>query len=122
VLALLSFAFASGSKTAVLAAVFLMGLMAFMSASGLQLYVVMLAERFVPAAVDVASAVNITAFNAGIVIGSFLGGRIAGSIGITHTAWGGALMVLGAIVLTGWMKALERKDHAGAWDGAATTK
>lgn len=122
VLALLSFAFAADSKTAVLAVVFLMGLMAFMSASGLQLYVVILAERFVPAAVDVASAVNITAFNASILIGSYLGGLITDSIGITYTAWGGALMVLGAIVLTGWMKALERKDHAGTSDGAATSK
>jgi predicted MFS family arabinose efflux permease len=122
VLMLLSFTLAAGSKTAVLAVVILMGLMAFMSASGLQLYVVMLAERLVPAAVDVASAVNITAFNAGIVIGSYLGGRITDSVGITHTPWGGALMVLGAIVLTVWMKAWERKDHARALNGAATTK
>jgi predicted MFS family arabinose efflux permease len=88
-----------------------MGLLAFMNVPGLQVYVVMLAERFVPSAVDVASAINIAAFNAGIAIGSYLGGIITDSIGLIHTPWIGALMVLGAVILTGWSRALERKDE-----------
>lgn len=87
-----------------------MGLLAFMNVSGLQVYVVMLAEKFVPSAVDVASAINIAAFNAGIAIGSYLGGRITDSIGLIHTSWIGALMVLTAALLTRISMLLERKD------------
>lgn len=91
--------------------ILLMGLFAFMNVPGLQVYVVMLAERFVPSAVDVASAINIAAFNAGIAIGAFLGGIITDSIGLIHTAWIGGFMVLGAVILTGWSRALENKDQ-----------
>ncbi|KQO08489.1 MFS transporter [Paenibacillus sp. Leaf72] len=95
-----------------------MGLLHFMNVPGLQVYVVMLAERFVPRAVDVASAINIAAFNAGIAIGAYLGGIIAASIGLIHTTWIGALMVLGAVLLSGWSMALERKDQKGSQKAA----
>jgi MFS transporter, DHA1 family, inner membrane transport protein len=39
-----------------------------------------------------------------------LGGVITDSIGLIHTPWIGAVMVLGAVVLTAWSIALERKD------------
>ena len=103
--------FTAPFKIAGLITIFFMGLLAFMNVPGLQVYVVMLAERFVPTAVDVASAINIAAFNAGIAMGSFFGGVIADSIGLIHTSWIGALMVLGAVVLTGWSRSLERKDR-----------
>lgn len=102
--------FTAPFKVAGLITIILMGLFAFMNVPGLQVYVVMLAERFVPGAVDVASAINIAAFNAGIALGSYLGGVITDSIGLIHTAWIGALMVLGAVILTGWSRALEQKD------------
>lgn len=97
-------------KVVGLIAIFFMGLMAFMNVPGLQVYVVMLAERYVPSAVDVASAINIAAFNAGIALGSFLGGLVTNSIGIIHTTWIGALMVLAAVLLTGYSRSLEKKD------------
>jgi multidrug resistance protein len=103
--------FTAPFKVAGLITILLMGLFAFMNVPGLQVYVVMLAERFVPSAVDVASAINIAAFNAGIAIGSYLGGLITDSIGLIHTSWIGALMVLAAAVLTGFSRALERKDQ-----------
>ncbi|MDR6121061.1 putative MFS family arabinose efflux permease [Bacillus sp. SLBN-46] len=103
--------FTAPFKVAGLITIIFMGLLAFMNVPGLQVYVVMLAERFVPSAVDVASAINIAAFNAGIAIGSYLGGVITDSIGLIHTTWIGALMVLGAVILTGWSRALERKDQ-----------
>jgi len=103
--------FTAPFKIAGLATILLMGLFAFMNVPGLQVYVVMLAERFVPSAIDVASAINIAAFNAGIAIGSYLGGLITDSIGLIHTSWIGALMVLVAAVLTGFSRALERKDQ-----------
>jgi predicted MFS family arabinose efflux permease len=110
-LVLIILLFAAPFKIAGLITIFLMGLFAFMNVPGLQVYVVMLAERYVPTAVDVASALNIAAFNAGIAMGSFLGGFITDSIGLIHTTWIGALMVLGAVVLTGWSRKLEKKDY-----------
>lgn len=68
--------FTAPFKIVGLATILLMGLFAFMNVPGLQVYVVMLAERFVPSAVDVASAINIAAFNAGIAMGSFLVGLL----------------------------------------------
>lgn len=85
-----------------------------MNVPGLQVYVVMLAERFVPSAVDVASAMNISAFNAGIALGSYLGGVITDSIGLIHTAWIGGLMVVGAVILTGWSRLMEKRDRQEA--------
>ncbi|MFH7819641.1 MFS transporter [Neobacillus thermocopriae] len=102
--------FTAPFKMAAVITIILMGVLAFMNVPGLEVYVVILAERFVPRAVDVASAVNIAAFNAGIAIGSYLGGVITDSIGLIHTPWIGAVMVLGAVVLTAWSMALERKD------------
>lgn len=103
--------FTAPFKMAGLLTILCMGLLAFMNVPGLQVYVVMLAERFVPSAVDVASAINIAAFNAGIAIGSYLGGRIAESIGLIHTSWIGAIMVLVAAILAGFSSALDRKDE-----------
>lgn len=86
-----------------------MGLMAFMNVPGLQVHVVILAERYVPSAKDVASAINIAAFNAGIAIGAYLGGVVTDSIGLIHTTWIGGFMVTGAVILTGWSQVLERR-------------
>ena len=60
--------FTAPFKVAGLITIIFMGLFAFMNVPGLQVYVVMLAERFVPSAVDVASAINIAAFNAGLLL------------------------------------------------------
>jgi multidrug resistance protein len=105
------FMFTAPFKIAGVITIFFMGLLAFMNVPGLQVYVVTLAERFMPSAVDVASAINIAAFNAGIAIGSYLGGVITDSIGLIHTSWIGALMVLAATLLTGWSRVLEKKDQ-----------
>ncbi|AJS60621.1 MFS transporter [Paenibacillus sp. IHBB 10380] len=99
-------------KAAGLTTIFFMGLLAFMNVPGLQVYVVMLAERYAPKSVDVASAVNIAAFNAGIAIGAYLGGLVTDSLGLIHTAWVGSLMILVAVILTGWARTLENKDEA----------
>ncbi|WP_425283864.1 MFS transporter [Lihuaxuella thermophila] len=108
---LLILTFTAPFKAAGLMTIMLMGLFAFMNVPGLQLYVVQLAERYVPSAVDVASAINIAAFNAGIAIGSGLGGVVTDSLGLIHTAWVGASMVAGAVILTGWSMGLEQKEH-----------
>ncbi|AIQ61525.1 MFS transporter [Paenibacillus borealis] len=108
---LLVFTFTAPFKTAALITIFFMGLLAFMNVPGLQVYVVMLADRFAPSARDVASAVNIAAFNAGIAIGAYLGGLVTDHMGLIHTAWVGAVMVFGAVLLTAWSRALENRDE-----------
>ncbi|MEH7884153.1 MFS transporter [Bacillus sp. JJ1609] len=89
--------------------IFLLGMFAFMNVPGLQVLVVKLAERYVPAAVNVASALNIAAFNLGIAIGAFVGGIVVDTIGLIHTPWIGGSMVLGAVLLTMWSMAIEKK-------------
>lgn len=110
---LLTLAFTAPFQVAGLITVFFMGLFAFMSVPGLQVYVVVLAERLAPQAKDVASAVNIAAFNAGIAIGAYLGGVVTDSVGLIHTTWIGALMALAAVALTALARTLERRDAAG---------
>nr|WP_145157032.1 MFS transporter [Paenibacillus terrae] len=109
---LLLLTFTAPFKVAGLITIFGMGLLAFMNVPGLQVYVVMLAERFAPKAVDVASSVNIAAFNAGIALGAYLGGIVTDHLGLIHTAWIGSIMVAAAVLLTWWSRALERKDTA----------
>jgi predicted MFS family arabinose efflux permease len=106
VLVLLSFL--APFKVAGVIGVILMGLFAFMNVPGLQLYVVQLAEKYVPTAVDVASAINIAAFNVGIAVGSIVGGIVIDNMGLVHTPWIGAIMVFAAIILTGISAKLER--------------
>lgn len=108
---LLILTFTAPFKTAALITIFFMGLLAFMNVPGLQVYVVMLADRFAPGARDVASAVNIAAFNAGIATGAYLGGLVTDHMGLIHTAWVGAVMVFGAVLLTAWSRALENRDE-----------
>ncbi|MCM3785398.1 MFS transporter [Neobacillus mesonae] len=102
--------FTAPFKAAGLITIFIMGLFAFMNVPGLQVYVVILAEKYVPEAKDVASSLNIAAFNAGIAIGAYLGGIVNDSIGLIHTPWVGALMVAGAVLLTLWSLMLEKKS------------
>ncbi|MTT31877.1 MFS transporter [Terrilactibacillus sp. BCM23-1] len=90
--------------------ILLMGLLAFMNVPGLQLYSVILAQRFVPGAVDVASAINIAAFNIGIAVGSYIGSLVTQSMGLIHTAWVGGVLVALAVILTAWSGRLEKKD------------
>ncbi|MBT2694490.1 MFS transporter [Bacillus sp. ISL-55] len=103
--------FTAPFKVAGVITIFLLGMFAFMNVPGLQVLVVRLAERYVPAAVNVASAMNIAAFNLGIAIGAFVGGVIVDSIGLIHTPWIGAVMVLGAILLTIWSISIEKKEN-----------
>ncbi|OAB29975.1 MFS sugar transporter [Paenibacillus macquariensis subsp. defensor] len=106
---LIILAFTAPFKIAGLITIMLMGLFAFMNVPGLQFYVVTLAERYVPRGIEMASAINIAAFNVGIALGAYLGGIITDSIGLIHTPWLGGLMVFVAVILTGWSRTLERK-------------
>ena len=86
------------------------GAVAFGNVPGLQLYVVRQAERQVPQAVDVASGLNIGAFNLGIAGAAWAGGLIVEHLGLMHTPWIGGLVVLVSLALTGWSGALDRRQ------------
>ncbi|CAM3379441.1 MFS transporter [Paenibacillus lupini] len=110
---LLVLTFTAPYAAAALVTITLMGLLAFMNVPGLQMYVVLLAERYMPKSIDVVSALNISAFNAGIAIGAYIGGIITDELGLIHTPWIGAIMVFGAVILTAWSRSMEKKETEG---------
>ncbi|MBV7428680.1 MFS transporter [Acidovorax sp. sif1233] len=93
-----------------LATVLLWGAVAFGNVPGLQVYVVKQAERFTPQAVDVASGLNIAAFNLGIAGAAWAGGLIVTHLGLMHTPWIGALVVLVSLALTHYSGVLDRRS------------
>ena len=105
---LLVFTFAAPHAWLAVAVVVCWGAVAFGNVPGLQVYVVKQAERFTPEAVDVASGLNIAAFNLGIAGGAWAGGLIVAHFGLIHTAWIGALVVLLALGLTTWSGRLDK--------------
>jgi predicted MFS family arabinose efflux permease len=109
---LLALAFTAPHKLAVLATVLAWGAVAFGNVPGLQVYVVQRAERDTPHAVDVASSLNISAFNVGIALGAWGGGLIVARLGLMATPWIGALVVAGAFSLTTLAGRLDRNDAA----------
>jgi multidrug resistance protein len=89
------------------------GFLSFATVPGLQLYVVDMARRHRPAAVDVASALNIAAFNLGIAAGAWIGGLVVASpLGLGATPWVGAILVAGALGLTVLSGALDRRERS----------
>ncbi|MEP3349920.1 MAG: MFS transporter [Marinomonas sp.] len=90
------------------------GAFAFGNVPGLQVYVVQIAERETPHAVDVASGLNIAAFNVGIALGALIGGHIVDQYRLIDTAWVGAAIVLVALVLTRFSGYLDKKDRFAA--------
>ncbi|MCU6499600.1 MFS transporter [Rugamonas sp. A1-17] len=106
--------FAAPYKWLVLATVLLWGAVAFGNVAGLQVYVVRQAEHFTPRAVDVASGLNIAAFNVGIAGGAWGGGLIVDHLGLVHTGWAGGLVVLGALGLTALSGRLDRLNPRSA--------
>lgn len=113
-LVLLVLTFTAANPWLVVATVLAWGAVAFGNVPGLQVYVVQRAERDAPHAVDVASGLNIAAFNVGIALGAWGGGLIVTHLGLMATPWIGALVVIGALGLTtlaGW---LDRRDGISA--------
>lgn len=115
-LVLLVLTFTASNAWLALATVLAWGAVAFGNVPGLQVYVVQRAERDAPQAVDVASGLNIAAFNVGIAGGAWAGGWIVVHLGLMATPWIGALVVLGALGLTTLSGRLDR--HEGV-DGLA---
>ena len=98
---LMLFQLTASTQYAALVTILVMGIFAFGNVPGLQVYVVQKAEQFTPNAVDVASGLNIAAFNVGIALGSVIGGQTVEHYGLAQTPWIGALIVLAAFLLMG---------------------
>ncbi|MEG3767612.1 MFS sugar transporter, partial [Alteromonas sp. 14N.309.X.WAT.G.H12] len=109
---LLALTFTMESKVAAVITVLVWGAFAFGSVPGLQVYVVQLAEKFTPNAVDVASGLNIAAFNIGIALGSIIGGTIVDGMELSDTAWIGALITVIALVVTRYSGHLDKRSLA----------
>lgn len=108
-LILLAFTFTAHNPVMAVLTVLLWGAFAFGNVPGLQVYVVQLAERYAPKAVDVASGLNIAAFNIGIAIGSFVGGHVITEMSLMDTPWIGSTIVVLALVKTRFSGRLDRK-------------
>ena len=108
---LLVLTFTASNRWLMLATVLAWGAVAFGNVPGLQIYVVNQAQRFAPEAMDVASGMNIAAFNIGIAIGAWGGGLVVAHVGLIHTAWIGALVVMVALGLTVWAGKLDQRDR-----------
>jgi predicted MFS family arabinose efflux permease len=97
---LLLFTFTMQSKIAAVLTILVWGAFAFGNVPGLQIYVVKQAEKYTPNAVDVASGLNIAAFNIGIALGSIIGGSVVENMSLQDTAWIGAIISLMALAVT----------------------
>lgn len=108
-LVLLLFTFTMQSKIAAVLTILVWGAFAFGNVPGLQIYVVKQAEKYTPNAVDVASGLNIAAFNIGIALGSVTGGTIVENMSLQDTAWIGAILCLVALAVTRYSGALDKR-------------
>jgi len=118
-LVLFALSFTASNAWTAVATILAWGAVAFGNVPGLQVYVVQQAERHAPQAVDVASGLNIAAFNVGIAGGAWAGGLIVTHFGLLATPWIGGLIVvcaLGFTTLAGW---LDRKSGASTTYGKA---
>nr|WP_225419433.1 MFS transporter [Lacticaseibacillus baoqingensis] len=91
--------------------VMILGLLAFMNVPGLQLMTMQIAEAELPADAQLASAMNISGFNVGIMIGSFAGGQLLTHWGIWFTPLGGIAM--GALALAATLRLNQASDRVG---------
>lgn len=116
---LVVFNFTAVNPIAAVITILVWGAFAFGNVPGLQVYVVKLAQEHTPNAVDVASGLNIAAFNVGIALGAWGGGLIVEQAGLMHTPWIGAVIVLLALALTRYSGSLDNKNNNTAVSQAA---
>lgn len=112
ILILLLFTFTMSVKIAAVLTILVWGAFAFGNVPPLQVYVVQLAEKHTPNAVDVASGLNIAAFNIGIALGSVIGGNIVSHLSLNDTTWIGAIIALAALLLTCYSARLDKLESS----------
>jgi predicted MFS family arabinose efflux permease len=102
VLSLVMMAFALHQPVAMIGLVALLGLSTYGAIPPLQSRILMLAGRYQPQAMDVASGMNIAAFNAGVVFGSGIGGVAINAWGLPILAQVGAIIAVIAVIALIW--------------------
>lgn len=105
------FQLSANNSIAALITLLIMGVFAFGNVPGLQVYVVQKAEEYAPHAIDVASGLNIAAFNVGIALGSIIGGQAVSSVGLAQTPWIGGVIVIVALLLVVLSGKLDKKHQ-----------
>ncbi len=110
-LILLVFSFTADHQVPAIITLFFMGILAYASVPGLQLYIVQLSSKYLPGTENVSSALNIAAFNVGVAIGATVGGIIVqSSMGLPATPWISSLFVLLGLGLSIWSFQLEKES------------
>ncbi|WP_340616195.1 MFS transporter [Xenorhabdus entomophaga] len=99
---LVAMSFSLTNSVLMIGLVALLGLATYGAIPPLQSRILMLAERHTPYAMDIASGMNIAAFNAGVVLGSVIGGTTVREWGLETLTWVGAGMGVLAIVSLVW--------------------
>ncbi|MBR9891992.1 MFS transporter [bacterium] len=100
------------SPLATIAVIAIWGGFAFANVPPLQVYTVQIAREVAPDAVDVASGLNIGAFNLGIALGAWAGGVSVDTLGLAAAPYLGAAVVAGGIGLTRLSGRLDRRAGA----------
>lgn len=98
-LTLLSLNFFAQNQIMTIFILLLWGVFAFATTPALQANVVSIATINEPHAVDVASGFNISAFNVGIALWSFIGGTVVANYGLIETTWISSIIVSLSLVL-----------------------
>lgn len=86
-------------KIPLLLGIIIMGLFAFMNVPGLQLAMLSRSTKYTPNAIDLASALNISAFNLGIAGGSLIGSIVYANLSSNMLGIFAALLALLAVIL-----------------------
>lgn len=107
--ALIVFHLTMGGKIAAMATLAVISFLSFAPVVGLQLYMLQLARQVSPDAPNVASALNIAAFNIGIALGSWLGGLVIEAAGLRFTPLAGAALAVAALILLGVSAVMDRR-------------
>lgn len=94
-------------QVSVIVCLFLFGFFAYSNVPALQLLSIQLSERFVPGSGNIASALNVSAFNVGAAAGAYIGGLVVDStLGLQYTPWVGTIFVIIALILAvlNWLR------------------
>lgn len=105
---LVAFGLMLTSPLGAIAVIAVWGGFAFANVPPLQVYTVQIAREVAPDAVDVASGLNIGAFNLGIALGAFAGGLAVERLGLAATPFLGAAVVALGVLLTRLSGRLDR--------------
>lgn len=112
--ALVLMGLALSTAWAAIAVVLFWGGFAFGNVPPLQTYVVQIARDVAPNAVDVASGLNIGAFNLGIAFGAGIGGIAVENLGLAITPYLAAALVLVGVLLVRLSGAINQRTRSAA--------